>query len=654
MTEPTARVSATSGARIPIEKKPCDLVMKGGITSGVVYPPAVIELSKSYYFCNIGGASAGAIAAAATAAAQYGEMSAPDGPGSGFTLLLQKSLDLAQPGFLTGLFQPTPSSRPLFAALMAFMKYRHPLDPSTPARRWIASLLHALVGTNPWRSLLGFLGGFLLTLGLLAALATLWIGSVGTTLDQFQSGTALAVVSLLLAISISLVFAALGGLLAAVMPLYKIVRFVLPETFFGMTTGHDQGGESPSTSQPPLTDWLTTSLNELAGRAGEAPVTFGDLRARGIDLRLITTNLTYGQPFELPLESNHSVERPNPSGLFLFDVREMTQLFPTEVVRTLVDAACVDTGYSLDDDILNTHRFLPLGQDQPIVFGARLSLSFPLLLSAIPLYSLKPASYGKTADTGQKLSRNDLVRNWFSDGGISSNFPIHFFDSWLPARPTFGVYLTSAASPEMDVILRRTQDSGEERSPSDFVHLPDPKEFIYPASNQIDGVFGFGHAIWHTAQNYRDSTQAMLPGYRERIVKVALEKGEGGLNLAMSPEKIQRMQDKGTAAGESMAGIDFDVHRWLRFRTISAELERQLTKMRDRYTSEDYPGLLEQVKAEEQAGEERFPYFVDGEWCDEATERLDELTSVWEGMDTSFLTEDAPKPSPVLRATPPG
>jgi predicted acylesterase/phospholipase RssA len=52
--------------------KYCDMVMKGGITSGVVYPTAVCELAKQYQFKNIGGASAGAIAAAAAAAAEYG------------------------------------------------------------------------------------------------------------------------------------------------------------------------------------------------------------------------------------------------------------------------------------------------------------------------------------------------------------------------------------------------------------------------------------------------------------------------------------------------------------------------------------------------------------------------------------------------------
>jgi len=43
----------------------CDIVMKGGITSGVVYPLALVELAKTYRFSNIGGTSARAIAAAA-------------------------------------------------------------------------------------------------------------------------------------------------------------------------------------------------------------------------------------------------------------------------------------------------------------------------------------------------------------------------------------------------------------------------------------------------------------------------------------------------------------------------------------------------------------------------------------------------------------
>jgi hypothetical protein len=41
----------------------CDLIMKGGITSGIIYPAAVCELASTFHFKNICGTSAGAIAA---------------------------------------------------------------------------------------------------------------------------------------------------------------------------------------------------------------------------------------------------------------------------------------------------------------------------------------------------------------------------------------------------------------------------------------------------------------------------------------------------------------------------------------------------------------------------------------------------------------
>ena len=59
----------------------CGVVMKGGIASGIVYPGAVWELATVYRFKNIGGTSAGAIAAAAAAAAEYGRRHDAQGAG---------------------------------------------------------------------------------------------------------------------------------------------------------------------------------------------------------------------------------------------------------------------------------------------------------------------------------------------------------------------------------------------------------------------------------------------------------------------------------------------------------------------------------------------------------------------------------------------
>ena len=52
---------------------PCDLVMKGGVTSGIVYPSLVLKLAEHYRFASIGGTSAGRDRGGAlSAAAEYG------------------------------------------------------------------------------------------------------------------------------------------------------------------------------------------------------------------------------------------------------------------------------------------------------------------------------------------------------------------------------------------------------------------------------------------------------------------------------------------------------------------------------------------------------------------------------------------------------
>src|SRR4029453_13270802 len=53
-------------------KLQCDLVMRGGIASGLVYPRAIAKLAETYDFRSIGGTSVGAIASAGTAAAALG------------------------------------------------------------------------------------------------------------------------------------------------------------------------------------------------------------------------------------------------------------------------------------------------------------------------------------------------------------------------------------------------------------------------------------------------------------------------------------------------------------------------------------------------------------------------------------------------------
>src|SRR5215469_3641574 len=108
----------TRGDATSMPSAQCDVVMKGGITSGVVYPAAVSELAKRYRFVNVGGTSAGAIAAACTAAA---ELRRSNGDPKAFTGLDELSQELGAKGFILSLFQPTPWTWPLFKIALSFI-----------------------------------------------------------------------------------------------------------------------------------------------------------------------------------------------------------------------------------------------------------------------------------------------------------------------------------------------------------------------------------------------------------------------------------------------------------------------------------------------------------------------------------------------------
>src|SRR5215212_9179337 len=96
----------------------CDLVMKGGITSGVVYPQAVLALKDRYRFRNIGGGSVGAVAAALTAAAELGR-TREDATGLDGMKRAQDKL-AEERGFLRDLFRPPRTYKPLMDAALAF------------------------------------------------------------------------------------------------------------------------------------------------------------------------------------------------------------------------------------------------------------------------------------------------------------------------------------------------------------------------------------------------------------------------------------------------------------------------------------------------------------------------------------------------------
>jgi hypothetical protein len=104
----------------------CGVIMKGGVTSGVIYPLAACELAQVYQFKEIGGTSARAIAAGAIAAAEYGRKRG----GASFAELEKLPAWLAERSKPSGnanlfcLFEPSQATRPLFKMLVTLLGLR--------------------------------------------------------------------------------------------------------------------------------------------------------------------------------------------------------------------------------------------------------------------------------------------------------------------------------------------------------------------------------------------------------------------------------------------------------------------------------------------------------------------------------------------------
>jgi hypothetical protein len=223
-------------------------------------------------------------------------------------------------------------------------------------------------------------------------------------------------------------------LLAAAIGACADIFHRLPANGYGLCSGSSNGVPDEA-GVLPLTDWLHQLFQEIAGKEpGNDPVIFGELwnqdrdenAERDIDPVLMTTNVTRGISQRFPfLEGSW--------GQLFFRKEYFYLLFPASVVDWLWEHA--DAPRHADKvEVPSDFRPLRKAANLPIILGARMSLSFPFLLSAVPLYAANVAA----KRDGQKIP---LEKCWFSDGGLTSNFPIHFFDAPLPSRPTFGINL---------------------------------------------------------------------------------------------------------------------------------------------------------------------------------------------------------------------
>jgi predicted acylesterase/phospholipase RssA len=541
----------------------CDIILKGGITSGIVYPSALSTLATHYRLRSIGGTSAGAIAAAAAAAAEFGRAS------GAFDRLATLPATLGETDAqgrtrLFRLFEPQRSTRSLFDLLVAGLM--------PDARHgWLAALrwLFAAVANFPIAAI---------AIAAACALGSALLLAGDMSLVRFVITVAIAIVAFVLLLAASIVILAARRIGA---------------NGYGLCTG--MGGDTA------LTPWLYGMLQALASRAPGQPLTFGDLwksrdpadakpgdalrdtHLRRIDLRLMTTALSHGRPYSFPLEIND----------FHFDADEWRTLFPPVVVEHLV----VRAGAPAASGPMAGKYKLCAMEELPIIVPVRMSLAFPVLLSAVPLYRVRRdpdrERPGEWLDVSEKV--------WFSDGGICSNFPVHFFDATLPSRPTFGIDLTD------DRFVRRNP-----RDPEDFVWMP-PHNGSGAMTEVVDvdrggkpSVFGFLKAIVRTMQDWSDATQLGAPGFRDRVVHVRLTADEGGLNLRMKPELIARVAARGAEAGRVLlahyahrdppAGTvtGWRNHRWVRYRVAMRLIEQSLAGVRaaERETESTPAGIL--------------------------------------------------------------
>ena len=364
-------------------------------------------------------------------------------------------------------------------------------------------------------------------------------------------------------------FIAFGALLALVGAAWRLVRRLLKaantdlvDNDFGLCPGiHQPPSARPlSTREEGFTDWLARLIQEAAGLPpGSEPLTFGKLAtppngAPSIRLAMITTSLAEERPYTLPLEHDRR---------FVFRQDEWEKIFPDSTMKFLVRVC-----EPFDPPAKEPGKFFyfPDPARLPLIVGARMSLSFPGLIAGVPLW--------RRDFTLIEGERDKLRRCLFSDGGLSSNFPIHFFDHLLPNSPTFAISL----------------DDYDSKRNIDDVWLPkDARGGIQMPVLPFSGLGGFLARLLFSAKDWQDNMQSTLPGYRERIVHVVLKPDEGGLNLTMSDATVQKLVDYGRRAGIKLRDdFDLDEHRWRRFLVAMARMEETLDEVTKAY--EQVPG----------------------------------------------------------------
>ena len=152
-----------------------------------------------------------------------------------------------------------------------------------------------------------------------------------------------------------------------------------------------------------------------------------------------------------------------------------------------------------------------------------MSLSFPVLVSMVPLYAVD----GSLGDRRRRRSGAG------SPTAALSNFPIHFFDGLVPRRPTFAINLVG------ETRVEKVDPNDEARNVACRPETPGPERALEPFRGPALAG-GLLRALIYTMQSWLDGIQLTAPGYRDRIVHIRHTESEGGLNLNMDPKVIDR------------------------------------------------------------------------------------------------------------------
>jgi predicted acylesterase/phospholipase RssA len=642
--------------RPPIDRY-CDLVLDGGVINGLVYPGLLVSLARHFRFRSIGGTSVGAIAACLAAACEYNRRFGSDnGFNQGLAKMPNELAEWVDDGKeitrIQSLFQPDKSVSRAFDWFLDIVGSRvNPANERIEKERKTSTkaagadlpeqiyqpksfALDACVkaiqhfGPSTW----GWIAWLLIS-GALSALVHYCIFK-----DHFVYDRGL---QLLFAIGVYF----LGGFVIHPSVIFwRQLNALIRLPGMGMCTGLRSDG-SPSQA---LSEWLYEGVQKSAGLPLNKPLTFGQLwsapcgphdaegceEPKSIDLRMMTTCLSHGRIYELPITTDDSP--------LFFRLSEWKPYFPEEVIchlrrvsktvdvhqqrvlnqrfdnakrewnanTSLLPADRQALIAQLDQSILvlcknfktledpsnqtgdPDIRELPR-EELPIVVAARLSMSVPILFQNLPLL-------GFNFDCAPEETK--LVRLWFSDGGIGSNFPIHLFDRPIPRWPTFGLKI-------MDEPPRRNSNGSARRSFIPYFHRDGIQDnLLYPRDTGALTMVPTASAppipaswstlvqllfsIYTSAKDGHDQSFLRMPDVRNRVLRVYMNNRAGNMiNLKIAPEQIVSLAvDVGVRGGENAAlaylgqikDARFDWvnswqdHRWVRMNMLLTGLRTYL------------------------------------------------------------------------------